>query len=234
VQCQCKSDREHHSVAACSPRQRHEAQTFASAGASPATRTSLRSPSYGSASQSGMSTGRASRACLLNSALLETGLWCKSTAFRHFRARSSKRVGFIPRIALDQCRVPERYRTRAPFLSLWCSPANTPASQAGDHRSEAGQGRQCSSPQSILSDALLWYGSQFGAIPGGGSRFRMLAVRKHPQSNQRSGRRHKPAPPRAALGTATIFASMQQPADFFCKEILTEHHRLEDPFPLLA
>jgi hypothetical protein len=23
---------------------------------------------------------------------------------------------------------------------------------------------------------------------------------------------------------------MQQPADFFCKEILTEHHRLEDPF----
>jgi hypothetical protein len=37
-------------------------------------------------------------------------------------------------------------RRREPFcphhLSLWCSPANTPASQAGDHRSEAGQGRQ--------------------------------------------------------------------------------------------
>ncbi len=32
------------------------------------------------------------------------------------RARSSKRAGgLIPRIALDQCRVPERYRTRAPF-----------------------------------------------------------------------------------------------------------------------
>ena len=30
------------------------------------------------------------------------------------------------------------------------------------------------------------------------------------------------------------FASMQQPADFFCKEILTEHHRLEDPLRLLA
>ena len=31
-------------------------------------------------------------------------------------ARSSKRAGgFIPRIALDQCRDPERYRTRAPF-----------------------------------------------------------------------------------------------------------------------
>src|SRR6266481_3611134 len=26
--------------------------------------------------------------------------------------------------------------------SLWCSPANMPASHAGDHRSEAGQGRQ--------------------------------------------------------------------------------------------
>ena len=30
----------------------------------------------------------------------------------------------------------------SPFLSLWCSPANMPASHAGDHRSEAGQGRQ--------------------------------------------------------------------------------------------
>jgi len=27
-------------------------------------------------------------------------------------------------------------------LSLWCSPDNMPASHAGDHRSEAGQGRQ--------------------------------------------------------------------------------------------
>src|SRR5208283_5904373 len=39
----------------------------------------------------GMSTGRADRACLLTSALLETGVWRKSTAFRHFRARSSKK-----------------------------------------------------------------------------------------------------------------------------------------------
>ena len=65
--------------------------------------------------------------------------------------------------------LPERYRTRAPFPSLWCSPANTPASHAGDHRSEAGQGHQFSCPQSVFSDALLWYGIQFGAIPGGGS-----------------------------------------------------------------
>ena len=45
-----------------------------------------------------------------------SGKWCKSTAFRHSCARSSKRAGgLIPRIALDQCRVPERYRTRVPF-----------------------------------------------------------------------------------------------------------------------
>jgi hypothetical protein len=30
------------------------------------------------------------------------------------------------------------------------------------------------------------------------------------------------------------FASMQQPADFLCKEIEPEHPRLEVPFPLLA
>ena len=38
----------------------------------------------------GMSTGRASRACLLDSALPERGVWCESTAFRHSCARSSK------------------------------------------------------------------------------------------------------------------------------------------------
>ena len=64
-----------------------------------------------------MSTGQASRACLLNSALRTCGVWCESTAFRHSRARSSKRAGgFIPRIALDECRDPEHYRTRAPPL----------------------------------------------------------------------------------------------------------------------
>jgi hypothetical protein len=35
----------------------------------------------------------------------------------HQCARSSKRAGgLIPRIALDQCRVPERYRTRVPMF----------------------------------------------------------------------------------------------------------------------
>ena len=68
------------------------------------------------ADQFGMSTGRAGRTCLLNSGLPEKGVWCESTAFRHSCARSSKRAGgLIPRIALDQCRVPERYRTRVPF-----------------------------------------------------------------------------------------------------------------------
>ena len=81
-----------------------------------------------------------------------------------------------------------------------------PASHAGDHRSEAGQGRQFPArgsrgiadppdsesgslgrasrlaptnftcPQSILRDAILWYGSQLGATPGAGSSF--VAVRK--------------------------------------------------------
>jgi hypothetical protein len=70
------------------------------------------------ADQFGMSTGRASRTCLLNSGLPKRGVWCESTAFRHSCARSSKRAGgLIPRIALDQCRVPERYRTRVPFRS---------------------------------------------------------------------------------------------------------------------
>jgi hypothetical protein len=68
------------------------------------------------ADQFGMSTRRASRTCLLNSGLPERGVWCESTAFRHSCARSSKRAGgLIPRIALDQCRVPERYRTRVPI-----------------------------------------------------------------------------------------------------------------------
>jgi hypothetical protein len=43
-----------------------------------------------------------------------------------------------------------------------------------------------------------------------------------------------PAVSRAALEIATIFASTQQPVDFFCKEFLPGQHRLEDPFPLLA
>src|SRR5437763_15503558 len=76
--------------------------------------------------KSGMSTGQASRACLLNSACLRaSGASPRHSASlrREVRlgkpcARSSKRtVRLISGIALDQCRVPERYRTRAPPLS---------------------------------------------------------------------------------------------------------------------
>jgi hypothetical protein len=54
------------------------------------------------------------------------------------------------------------------------------------------------------------------------------------QSSQVSDEFHKLVVSGAAPETATISASMQQPADFFCKEFLPEHHRLEAPFLLLA
>jgi hypothetical protein len=62
-----------------SPMQRRSAQDGKVAGASPATRTI-----------SGMSTGQARRTCLLNSELLEKGVWCESTAFRHFSADAAR------------------------------------------------------------------------------------------------------------------------------------------------
>jgi hypothetical protein len=59
---------------------------------------------------------RSSEPGLFAKQCVPSGKWCKSTAFRHSCARSSKRaVRFIPRIALDQCRDPERYRTRVPL-----------------------------------------------------------------------------------------------------------------------
>ena len=63
----------------------------------------------------GMPTGQAGRACLLNSAcLVASGASPRHSA----SACSSKRAGgFITRIALDECLVPERYRTRAPICS---------------------------------------------------------------------------------------------------------------------
>jgi len=92
------------------------------------------------ADQFGMSTGRASRTCLLNSGLPEKGVWCESTAFRHSCARSSKRAGgLIPRIALDQCRVPERYRTRVPLMSLLLRLYSSTTEQARSKRQVAGE-----------------------------------------------------------------------------------------------
>jgi len=52
-----------------------------------------------------------------------------------FRARSSKRAGgLIPRIALDECRVPERYRTRAPLAHCGLRIADCEFSEGSDSR----------------------------------------------------------------------------------------------------
>ena len=47
------------------------------------------------ADQFGMSTGRARRTCLLNSGLPEKGVWCESTAFRHFGSEKAKGRRFL-------------------------------------------------------------------------------------------------------------------------------------------
>ena len=113
----------------------------------------------------------------------------------------------------------------SPFLSLWCSPANTPASQAGDHRSEAGQGRHVQALKAL--SAMHSLGKRISPV-------QLRVGAPISQSSQRSSGFHKPAVSGAAPETATIVASMQQPADFFCKEFLPEHHRLEAPSTLLA
>src|SRR5947207_210804 len=100
-----------------------------------------------------------------------------------------------------------RFRSPAPFLSLWCSPDNMPASHAGDHRSEAGQGRQFHCPQSILSDALLWYGNQLGATPGGGSNFVAVAVRQHRSRASAQAGFIRPLCPGQHWGLRPAFAS---------------------------
>ena len=53
-------------------------------------------PSFGPAGQFGMSTGRVCRVCLLNSALLARGVWCKSTAFRHARVAQREPAALYP------------------------------------------------------------------------------------------------------------------------------------------
>jgi hypothetical protein len=64
-----------------------------------------------------------------------------------------------------------------------------------------------------------------------GKRISSVQLRvRAPQSSQRSSGFHKPAASGATPETATILASMQQPADFFCKEFLPGRHRLEAPF----
>ena len=68
-----------------------------------------------------------------------------------------------------------------------------------------------------------------------GKRISSVQLRvRAPQSSQRSSGFHKPALSGVAPETATISASTQQPADFFCKETLPVQPRLEAPFHLLA
>lgn len=68
------------------------------------------------ADQFGMSTGQACRASVLTSACLRAS----GASPRHSAtACSSKRTGgFIPRIALDECRVREHHPARRPFVPI--------------------------------------------------------------------------------------------------------------------
>ncbi len=165
-------------------------------------------------------------------------LWGRSSsAERSFDMREVKRAAlFAPTIfrghssaSQSGCFTCIRSKARillpSPFLSLWCSPANTPASQAGNHRSEAGQGRQL-----IALKAL----SAMDSLGKRDSSVQLRVGAPITQSSQRPSRFHKPAVSGAAPETATISASMQQPADCFCKAILPGQHRLEAPFNLLA
>ena len=105
--------------------------------------------------------------------------------------------------------------------------SNTPASHAGDHRSEAGQGRQFSSARGLrgkadppdsesgslgrasrLASTIFTAPKALSAMHSPGTRVQPGATPgggSSSQSGQRSSRFHKPALPRAALGIATIF-----------------------------
>src|SRR5437667_7843831 len=87
------------------------------------------------------------------------------------------------------------------------TPDNMPVAQAEEHRSKAGQGRQFHCPQSILSDALLWYGSQLGATPGGGSNFVAVAVRQHRSRASAQAGFIRPLCPGQHWGLRPAFAS---------------------------
>ena len=152
------------------------------------------------------------------------------------------------------------------FLSLWCSPVNMPASHAGDHRSEAGQGHQSLTALKALSamhslckrisrvqlrvrDPFLAVrkdrsraSAQVGFIsppcPGRHRRLRPFlhhvsqdcAVSVSAIKASRRGRKRRMINHRSLSVVAhQYFASLQQPADRFCKAILPEHHRVEAP-----
>ena len=136
--------------------------------------------------------------------------------------------------------------------SLWRSPANMPASHAGDHRSEAGQGRHLLSARGSrgIADPP---DSESGSL-GRASRLaptNFNALKAFPvmhslgrRANSVQFRVRAPFRNRASAQAGFIsqlrrgqhsglrpFTSTQQPADFFCKEFLSGQHRLEDPVP---
>ena len=95
----------------CSPRQRHDAQTFESAGASPATGTI-----WNVNRMSGPGLFAKQRAPGNGSVVQVHGI-------PPIRARAVQREPPpYKRVALDQCRASERYRTRAPFSDTAVEP----------------------------------------------------------------------------------------------------------------
>lgn len=89
------------------------------------------------------------------------GVWCKSTAFRSLQtaisARSSKRTGGpIPRVAPDQCRVPERYRTRAPFRTPERETARAVPLAGCEPVEETGQGFDPFRPCGVVQPTRLF------------------------------------------------------------------------------
>ena len=119
-----------------------------------------------------------------------------------------------------------RFLLPSPFLSLWCSPDNMPASHAGDHRSEAGQGRQFLPPKHLeRCTPLVWESARCNS--GWGSSF--VPVRKHRSRASAQASIISPLRPGPHWGLRPSNASMQQPAGFFCKETVPGQHRLEDP-----
>ena len=121
----------------------------------------------------------------------------------HQCARSSKRAGgFILRIALDQCRDPERYRTRVPFCP---------------HSSKHQSGRVLSVRLSVrvrLGTPIVrvWFNSQNAALPRPRRRcdsVHPLHFRGRSSSAERSFDMREAK--RAALFVPTIFEGIAQP-----------------------
>ena len=178
----------------------------------------------------GMSTGQARRACLLNSACLRA-------------SGASPRHSAIAGVVQQQNAAVPRPRRRCdsvhPLHFRPCGvvqPARLPVSQ---EITGAKPVRDASFIAPKALSAMHSLGKRISPVQLRVGAPLLLTVRngghaQASQSSQRSGGFHKPAVSRAALETARHlhaghFASTQQPADFFCKEILPGQHRLEAP-----